>query len=133
MILNECILLKKASAAMNIVSVLSIEPSSSFFKTVMVAFVYNEIDESSKKRNNIAEWFFSILHNKFLISKSEIAVYYEMLDKLVANDIIKSEKSYLFFEDMKYIKKLTKSKINIIKSVLQINDADFARLFIQYV
>ena len=133
MILNECILLKKASAAMNIVSVLSIEPSSSFFKTVMVAFVFNEIDESSKKRNNIAEWFFSILHNKFLISKSEIAVYYEMLDKLVANDIIKSEKSYLFFEDMKYIKKLTKSKINIIKSVLQINDADFARLFIQYV
>lgn len=124
-------LIKKANAATNLVNVLSIEHSSSYFKTVMVAFVFNEIN--SNKRNNIIEYFFFLLHKKFLTSRKEISIYYEMLNKLIANGIIQKDKSFLYVDGRNVERKATKSKIQIIERVLQVSDADFARLFVQYV
>lgn len=124
-------LIKKANAAMNLANVLSIEHSSSYFKTIMVAFVFDEIN--SNKRNNIVEYFFFLLHKKFLTSRKEILIYYEMLDKLIANGIIQKDKSFLYVDGRNVERKATKSKIQIIERVLQVSDADFARLFVQYV
>lgn len=131
MMLADYSLIKKANAAMNLANVLSIEHSSSYFKTIMVAFVFDEIN--SNKRNNIVEYFFFLLHKKFLTSRKEILIYYEMLDKLIANGIIQKDKSFLYVDGRNVERKATKSKIQIIERVLQVSDADFARLFVQYV
>ena len=130
---NTYSLIRRGRAALNLYNVLSIAESTSFFKAVMVSFVFDDIGTNSNRQNNITEFFFGILHKRFITSKKEISIYYGMLSQLIESDIIKHKESSIFVDDDRLKKRFSKIQTRVVERIMKISDEDFARLFVQYV
>ena len=130
---NTYSLIRRGRAALNLYNVLSIAKSTSFFKAVMVSFVFDDIGTNSNRQNNITEFFFDILHKRFITSKKEISIYYEMLSQLIESDIIKHKEASIFVDDDRLKKRFSKIQTRVVERIMRISDEDFARLFVQYV